>query len=178
VYDLAGAFGLSLVLRPVLPMMMRGMAVPSRKIRYIMRDAIREAESYGLNFGNCIDPLGEGVERCHAIFAYAKSEKREREFLQNAAELIWGEAAEVSTDAGLRKVTARTGLFWPEAKQAIDDEDWRETEAEDRQLMLSLGSWGVPTLCIGDYAVWGQDRIWLLARHIEELCDTGEGILV
>jgi len=25
---------------------------------------------------------------------------------------------------------------------------------------------------------WGQDRDWLLARHIEELCDTGDGILV
>ena len=177
-YDLADAFGLQLVLRPVLPMMMRGMPVPPGKLRYIIRDAMREAESQGVPFGNAIDPLGEGVERCHAVFEYAKSEKRGREFLLNASELIWSEAVDVATDAGLRKLTARTGLFWPEVKQALDDDGWREKEGEDRQLMLSLGAWGVPTICIGDYWVWGQDRIWLLARHIEDLCDSGEGILV
>ena len=178
VYEVADAFGLELVLRPVLPMMMRGMAVPDAKIRYIIRDAMREAESHGVPFGDCMDPLGEGVERCHAVFAYAESEKRGREFLQNAAELIWGQAVDATTDTGLRKITARTGLFWPEAKQALSNDDWRDTAEENRQLMFSLGCWGVPTMCIGDFAVWGQDRIWLLVRHIEELCDTGEGILV
>ena len=87
-------------------------------------------------------------------------------------------AIDVATDRGMRRVTAKTGLFWPEVKQAMASEDWRETEAANRQLMLSLGSWGVPTLGIGDFVVWGQDRIWLLARHLQDLCDTGEGILV
>ena len=176
--ELADAFGLQIVLRPVLPMMMRGLPVPEKKLRYLIRDAMREAETHEIPFGNAVDPMGEGVERCHAVFAYAKSERREREFLLHASELIWAEAVDVSTDKGLRKVTARTGLFWPEVKQALDDEAWREVEGEDRQLMLSLGAWGVPTLCMGDYFVWGQDRIWLLARHIEDLCDTGEGILI
>ena len=178
VADLADAFGLELILRPVLPMMMRGVPVPPQKLRYLIRDAKREAETHEVPFGDAVDPLGPGVERCHAVFAYAKSEKREREFLLNAAELIWSQAVDVSTDKGLRKLTAKTGLFWPEVKQALDSEDWREAEGEDRQLMLSLGAWGVPTICIGDYFVWGQDRIWLLARHIEDLCDSGEGILV
>ncbi len=178
VFDVADAFGLELVLRPVLPMMMRGMSVPDAKLRYIIRDAAREAETHGVPFGNSMDPLGEGVERCHAVFAYAESEKRGREFVQNAAELIWGQAVDVSTDRGMRKVTGKTGLFWPEVLQALANDDWRETAEENRQLMFSLGCWGVPTICLGDFAVWGQDRIWLLARHIEELCDTGEGILV
>ena len=178
VYELANAFGLELVLRPVLPMMMRGTPVPAWKQRYLIRDAMREAETRSIPFGNAIDPLGKGVERCHAAFEYAKSENRDREFLLNASELIWSEAVDVSTDKGLRRVTARTGLFWPEVKQALENEDWREAEGADRQLMLSLGAWGVPTICIGDYFVWGQDRIWLLARHIEDLCDSGEGILI
>ena len=176
--ELADAFGLQLILRPVLPMMMRGMAVPRKKVRYILRDTAREAERLGVPFGNCIDPLGEGVERCHAVFEYALSEKRGLDFLQNASELIWSGGVDAATDEGMRKITAKTGLFWPEVKQAMERDDWREAEAENRQLMLSFGTWGVPTLCVGDYAVWGQDRIWLLARHLEELCDTGEGILV
>ena len=178
VCELADAFGLELAFRPVLPLMMRGGALPPRKIRYIIRDAMREAQAHGVPFGNAIDPLGAGVERCHAVFAYARSERREREFLRHAAEQIWGHAVDVTTDRGMRKITAKTGLFWPEVVPAMDSDDWREAEAENRQLMLSLGSWGVPTLGIGDFVVWGQDRIWLLARHLQELCDTGEGILV
>ena len=178
VFAVADAFGLELVLRPVLPMMMRGMAVPPRKIRYIVRDAMREAEAYEVPFGNCLDPLGAGVERCHAVFAYAESERRGREFLLNASEMIWNEAVDVTTDSGLRKLSARTGLFWPGVREALERDDWRETEAENRQLLLSLGGWGVPTLCLGDYVTWGQDRVWLMVRRLEELCDTGEGILV
>ncbi len=174
----ADAFGLDLVLRPVLPLMMRGVSVPRSKLRYILRDAAREAEMLGVPFGNAMDPFGKGVERCHAVFAYAQSERRAREFLQNASDLIWSEGVDAATDDGMRKITARTGLFWPEAKQAMESDDWREAAEENRQLMLSLGSWGVPTMSLGDYAVWGQDRIWLLARHLEELCDAGEGILV
>lgn len=178
VYALADAFGLDVVVRPVLPMVMRDEPLPPKKLRYIVRDAMREAETCGVPFGNAVDPVGAGVDRCHAVFAYASSERRERDFVLNAGEMIWAHAIDVSTDTGMRKITAKTGLFWPEAKLAMEDDDWRETEAEDRQLMLSLGSWGVPTMCIGDFVVWGQDRVWMLARHIEELCDTGEGILV
>ena len=178
VYELVDAFGLELVIRPVLPMVMRGLPVPPRKIRYIVRDAMREAEVHGVSFGKIEDPVGDAVERCHAVFHYARQEKREREFVLDAARQIWGNAVDAATDDGLRRITAKTGLFWPEVKLALEDDGWRESEAEDRQLMLSLGSWGVPTMCIGDYVVWGQDRIWLLARHLEDLCDTGEGILV
>lgn len=178
VYALADAFGLQLVLRPVLPMMMCGVPLPAQKLRYIIRDAMREAESLDIPFGNAVEPMNEGVERCHAVFEYARSERREREFLLNASELIWSEGVDVSTDKGLRKLTARTGLFWPEVTQALANDDWQEREGADRQLMLSLGAWDVPAICIGDYFVWGQDRIWLLTRHIEDLCDSGEGILV
>lgn len=178
VYELADAFNLDLILRPVLPMVMRGLEVPPDKVRYILRDATREAELRGIPFGDCIDPVGDGVERCHAAFAYALTENRAREFALHASELIWSGGIDVATDKGMRKVTARTGLFWPEVSKALENDDWRDAEAENRQLMLSLGSWGVPTLCLGDFVVWGQDRIWLLARHLEELCDTGEGILV
>ena len=40
---------------------------------------------------------------------------------------------------------------------------------------------GVPPftdILVGEFVVWGQDRDWLLVRHIEERCDTGEGILI
>ena len=177
-FDLVDAFGLRLVVRPVLPMAMRGFQVPRAKLVYIAHDTTREAKRLKIAYGEFADPLGKGVERCLAVFYYAQSEKRERDFLLNAAEAIWSRAVDVATDKGMRKITGRSGLFWPDVVAAMNDDAWREKVTENRDSMLDSGTWGVPTLRIGDFVVWGQDRDWLLARHVEELCDTGDGILI
>ena len=178
VYDIADAFGLDLIIRPVLPMVMRGLPVPRSKMLYIIRDTARAAERLGLPFGRFADPVGAGIERCMAVFMYARSEKRERDFVQNAFEGIWARSCDVVSDKGMRAVTGRTGLFWPDVKAAMENNEWRAEIEANRESMEDSGSWGVPTLRLGDFVVWGQDRTWLLARHIEELCDTGDGILV
>jgi len=178
VYDIADAFDLTLKIRPVLPMVMRGLPMPGEKKRYIVLDTVREARRQNIAYGKFADPLGAGVERCLAVFFYALEEKKERAFLLNAATAIWAEGVDVATDKGLRKITGRTGLFWPDAKNAITRSDWRTAVEENRTVLGAAGYWGVPTLRLGDFAVWGQDRLWLLLRHIEEQCDTGEGILI
>jgi len=161
-----------------LPMVMRGMKVPMTKLLYIAADTSRESRRLNIPFGKMADPVGAGTERCLAVLQYAISEKRERDFLINAGEAIWSEAIDVATDEGLRKVTAKSGLFWPDAKASIEDNSWRQIADENRQSMMESGSWGVPTVRLGDFVTWGQDRDWLLIREIEELCDTGDGILV
>ena len=178
VYEIADAFGLELKLRPVLPMVMRGMQVPRTKLLYIAKDTAREAERNGVPFGKIADPVGAGAERCLAVFQYAESEHKGRDFLANAGVAIWSEAIDVSTDKGMRKVTGRTGLFWPDVVAAMQSGDWRGEVEGNRESMMNSGSWGVPTIRLGDDVFWGQDRDWLLVRHIEELCDTGDGILV
>jgi len=177
-YAIADAFGIELKLRPVLPMVMRGMKVPRPKLLYIAKDTFREAGRRNIPFGKIADPVGRGAERCLAVFQYAESEHRAREFLVNAGTAIWAEATDVATDAGMRKVTGRTGLFWPDVEAAMQSDDWREPIEANRESMMESGSWGVPTIRMGDFILWGQDRDWLLVRHIEELCDTGDGILV
>jgi 2-hydroxychromene-2-carboxylate isomerase len=178
IYEIADAFGLELRLRPVLPMVMRGMRVPRAKLLYIANDTVREADRRGLPYGRIADPVGEGVERCLAVFLYAESEHKGRDFLLNAGTAIWSEAVDVATDKGMRKVTGRTGLFWPDVVAAMESDEWRGRIEENRESMMASGSWGVPTMRLGDDVFWGQDRDWLLVRHIEELCDTGDGILV
>jgi 2-hydroxychromene-2-carboxylate isomerase len=177
-YEIADAYGLELKVRPVLPMVMRGLKVPTLKLLYIIKDAAREAERRGIVFGKIADPVGSGAERCLAVFHYAESAGCGRDFLLNAGEAIWGKAIDMASDTGMRKVTSATGLSWPEAKAAMDDDAWRDIVESNRRSMMASGSWGVPTLRMGDCVAWGQDRDWLLVRHIEELCDTGNGILV
>lgn len=176
--EIADAFGLNLQIRPVLPMVMRGMQVPKQKLLYIATDTAREARRRGIRFGKIADPVGPGTERCLAIFQYADSKQRGRDFLLNAGEATWSQATDLATDAGLRKVTEKTGLSWADVKEALGSDDWRASAEKNRESMMSLGSWGVPTIRMGEFVAWGQDRDWLLVRHIEELCETGDGIIV
>jgi 2-hydroxychromene-2-carboxylate isomerase len=178
VIDIADAFGLELRIRPVLPMVMRGMQVPKRKLLYLLKDAWREARRMDIPFGRISDPVGQATERSLAVFFYAVEEKRERDFVVNVGAAIWSQAIDVATDKGMRKVTEQTGLFWPGVLDAMQDDNWRARAEANRDAMMESGSWGVPTLRIGEFTTWGQDRDWLLVRHLEELCDTGEGILV
>lgn len=178
IFAIADAFGLELRIRPVLPMAMRGLQVPKSKLISFAKDTSREARRLDIPYGKFADPIGRGVDRCLAVFFYAHSEKRERDFVLNAGEAIWARGIDVATDKGMRKVTGRTGLFWPGVLAAMRDETWRSIVEENRESMMESGCWGVPTMRLGDFVVWGQDRDWLLVRHLEELCDTGDGILV
>ena len=177
-FAIADAFGLAVKIRPVLPMVMRGMKVPRSKLLYIAYDTLREAIRRNVPFGKISDPVGSGAERCLAVSRFAESEHREREFAVNAGRAIWAEGVDVSSDEGMRKVTGRSGLFWPEAKGAMQNDDWRKNIEGNCESMMDSGSWGVPSIRMGDFMVWGQDRDWMLVRHIEEHCDTGDGILV
>ena len=87
-FEIAGAFSIELKLRPVLPMLMRGLQVPPKKMIYIANDAAREAERADIAFGKFADPLGSGVERCMVVFIYAESEKRAATFCCRPAMLF------------------------------------------------------------------------------------------
>ena len=177
-FDIADAFGLKLEVRPVLPMVMRGMAVPKKKQLYIAKDACREAERLSIPVGKMFDPVGRGAERCIAAFYYAKTQGRERDFLLAAGNAIWAEGIDVAEDEGMEHVAERSGLFWPEVKGTMTLNDWRSTAEENRKSMTEAGVWGVPSFIIGETALWGQDRDWLLARMIEDMCHAGDGIMV
>jgi len=174
---IADAFGLRLIIRPVLPMVMRGLKVPRVKLLYIAADAKREAERLQVPFARFSDPVGAGAERCMAVFAYAEKEGRGRAFVLAAGNAIWNEAIDVATDKGMRRVAEQAGLFWPEVAAAMSEGGWREKVEQNRNALTDLGLWGVPTFKLGDLALWGQDRVWLLARQIEDRCQDGQGIL-
>ena len=178
VFAIANAFGLKLDIKPVLPMVMRGMEVPRAKLLYIVKDANREAQRRKVPFGKIADPVGEGAERCIAAFFYAKTQNRQFDFVLEAGKAIFAEGIDLATDEGMQVVAERAGLFWPELQEGMKDEQWRHEVKKHRDELSELGLWGVPVLKIGDQAFWGQDRDWLLAHTIEDLCQSGEGIMV
>jgi len=172
-FEIADAFGLKLVVRPVLPMVMRGKSVPKAKLEYIVRDANREANARALPFGSFADPLGIGTERCMAVFYHAQQQGRERRFLLAAGEAIWSKAIDVASEEGMKKVAKSAGLAWPEVQQAMQDDAWRQAVEANREALTEAGLWGVPSFRIGALALWGQDRTWLLARQLLDICHDG-----
>jgi 2-hydroxychromene-2-carboxylate isomerase len=160
-----------LTLRPILPMVTRGLQVPTVKRMYIVRDAKREADRLGIPFGEICDPLGAGVERCIAVAKWA-ADRGPRDLLafsKSAMQGIWAEARDVAEYVDLRYVVERAGLPWDEAKAALEAgrseaaTKWANANATD---LLVYSLWGVPSLRVGDFVVWGQDRLPLLADRL------------
>ena len=158
-YAIAERHGVPVVLRPVLPMVMRGLPVPLRMRIYIVQDTAREATRLGLPFGDICDPLGPGIGRLMAILLSPAAAGHEQAFLLSAARGAWAERLDVSTDRDLRTIVERAGLSWPASQTAMRDDGWRALAEANRLALTASGLWGVPSYRFGTVAVWGQDRL-------------------
>jgi len=172
--DLAEHYGLRLVMRPVLPMVMRGLAVPASKKRYILEDASREARRQRIPFGRICDPLGAGVERCMAVWLRAENtNQRGFDFIQAAARRIWSEGADMSQDAPLLAAAKEAGLKPADVKAALTDNNWRERVERHRKALYEMQLWGVPSFVLRvnnqRCATWGQDRLWVIEDALHQL---------
>ena len=159
-------YGLRLEVKPVLPMVMRGLQVPRRKTLYIFLDARREAEKAGIPFGFTADPLGAGVECCYQLFDYARDQGREVDYLLSIAQGVYAEGVDIATRSGLARLVERAGLDWSEARRHLGNSVWTEWARDNLDAMYRLGFWGVPAFRFAGTQAWGQDRFWLLERAI------------
>jgi 2-hydroxychromene-2-carboxylate isomerase len=157
-----GSLPIELTLRPVMPMVMRGLPVPSSKRAYVVKDAAREARRYDIPFGHICDPVGDGVERCLALFVLADAHGKGVAFARAAMRAIWSEARDLTEDAVLMALAAEVGIDEAEALASLRDESFREVTERNRERLYELGHWGVPVLEAGTLAVWGQDHLALV----------------
>ncbi len=173
--DLATRTGVNLVVRPVLPMVMRGVPATRAKGVYIFTDSAREARALGMDWGPFYDPIGKPVERCYSLYPWAVQQGRGTELLSAFLRAAFFEGVHTNNDAGLRHVVENTGLDWQEARSHLGDAAWENEIEANRRAMYELGLWGVPSYRLIDangetaLAVWGQDRLWLVSREIERL---------
>jgi 2-hydroxychromene-2-carboxylate isomerase len=158
-FALSERFDVQVVFRGVIPMAMRGQAVPRAKRLHTLRDAAREASRLGMPFGRIHDPIGRGAIRCLLVAEHASAVGREREFVLEAGRAIWSEAVDVSRDPALRLVCQRAGLRWDDCAVAIDNELLLTRVQANTEQLVRLGHWGVPVLVFETELFWGQDRI-------------------
>ncbi len=165
-HQLASYYRIPLIIKPVLPMMMRNMNVPETKKMAIFLDTKREAEKLDIDYGFVADPLGPAVERCYALLDYARENNKLVEYLISFAKGVNAEGVRADTDVGLKIIIERCGLDWSIAKTLLAKQGWREEVQSNVEEMLALGYWGVPVFKLGDFVVWGQDRLGLIEREI------------
>ena len=166
-------YPIDLVVRPVLPMMMRGVKADRRKTTYILFDTQREAETLGIPFGHAWDPFGEPIRRAYSLFPWARDQGRAMAYLQAYSEAVWAQGVNAWDLRGLRRIVERAGLDWAGAQAVLDRSDWEAEMEANVQAMIAAGSWGVPSFRLPaaygapDFTLWGQDRIWRLEVEIQ-----------
>jgi 2-hydroxychromene-2-carboxylate isomerase len=161
--------GVPLVVKPIAPMVARGLAMPGVKRMYIVRDAKREADRHGIPFGELCDPLGPGIDHCIAIAHRAAQHGRLMAFARSAMRGIWTEALDMTEYVDLRAVVERAGIAWDDARAALAPEAVAEAmkAAQASAAELAVYSlWGVPSMRCGEFVAWGQDRLDLLADRL------------
>jgi 2-hydroxychromene-2-carboxylate isomerase len=123
-------------------------------------------------FGRVCDPVGRPVERCFSLYPWARERGRAAELLRSFTQAAFAEGVDTGSDAGLRRVVERAGLAWGEAQLHLDRDAWREELEANREQLLALGLWGVPSFRLlgragePDYSTWGQDRLWRVEEEI------------
>ena len=179
--ELAEATGVTLELRPVLPMVMRGVPAPRTKGWYIFTDTAREAHALGVDWGRMYDPIGEPVLRCYSLYPWACEQGRGAQLLGSFLRAAFVDGINTGSDRGLKRVVEDAGLSWGEAERRVGDRAWEAELEANRLAMYDFGSWGVPSYRLLDskgsavLAVWGQDRLWLVSREIQRRLREGSG---
>jgi len=178
IFDRAVAFaqhaGVELKLRPVLPMVMRGVPATREKGMYIFMDAAREARVAGVPYGNFYDPIGDPARRCYALYPWAASQGKGVELCSSFLRHAFALGVNTNNDRGLRKVVEAAGLDWGAAQAHREDTAWEALLEDNRQTMYAAGLWGVPSFRLlnpaGEalLATWGQDRLWLVAHTLRD----------
>jgi len=178
IFDRAVAFakaaGVTFSLRPVLPMVMRGVPATREKGMYIFTDAAREARAAAVLYGNFYDPIGDPVRRCYALYPWAAAQNKGVELCSSFLRHAFVLGVNTNNDRGLRKVVEAAGLDWSAAQPHREDNSWEALLEDNRQTMYEAGLWGVPSFRLLDPAgepllsSWGQDRLWLVAHTLRD----------
>jgi 2-hydroxychromene-2-carboxylate isomerase len=166
VFALGERTGAEVRLRYVLPMAMRGLPVPREKRMYIALDTAREAHARGIPFGRLNDPIGRPTERGLALMPYAERAGRGQAYVLSFMHGVWARGIDAGSDRGLRQIVERAGLDWEQARDALEQNGWREVAERNREAMFAHGLWGVPSFVMNDTAVWGQDRLWVVQEAL------------
>ncbi|MDG1112287.1 MAG: DsbA family protein [Pseudomonadales bacterium] len=159
--------------KPVLPMIMRGVAATTAKGRYIFFDTKREADYFGVPFGHHVTPIGAPTRQAYSLLPWAKSLNQDAALMSALLRLAFSEGKGLHLEKNLQLGVETAGLDWQAAKKHLGSDNWKPlVEQYQTEMVEGMGLWGVPSYRLTgpddepDLEVWGQDRLWLIAAEI------------
>jgi len=165
--SLAERHQLKLVIKPILPLLMRGASMPMVKQKYIYLDAVREAKKLGIEFNGFVDPLAEGVINVYRLFAWAQQQGKATEYMMACFRAIYVDGIDLSNRANIEQVMHKLALDVEAANAYQQQHDWQQWADINQMDLSKLNLWGVPCFSYSRYSFWGQDRMPLLEKEIK-----------
>ncbi|MEW6990298.1 DsbA family protein [Colwelliaceae bacterium 6441] len=159
VKKLAQKYQVPMVIKPVVPMVMRGLNVPISKMRYTYIDANREAKLAHIPFRAYNDPIGQGIVNCYQIFSYAEKNNKSVAFIEATFEAIYVKNLDVAQSHVIQTICHDIGLDYNQALEHAKENDWQQWSDTHQAELEQLGLWGVPCFKYDDISCWGQDRL-------------------
>lgn len=166
---LAEQYQLELIIKPVLPLLMRGASIPIAKQKYIYLDALREANKLGIEFNGFVDPLGAGVINAYSMFAWAEKQGKAAEYMLACFRAVYVENIDLSFIENVNNIVSDLALSSLEAQAYQLEHDWQQWADNNQRALTKLDFWGVPCFKLqnSSHSYWGQDRLQFLEKEIK-----------
>ena len=165
-------YPINLITKPVLPMLMRMMVIPTFKAKYIISDAAREGRKYGYEMKDIYSPIGKPARKAYSLFPLINSKGKGFEYIDELLKASFQDGINIGNDEYLENTVTSLGLNWSDIKKDLNTSKWKKVLNDNVNDMYEGNCWGVPSFKVTDvdgsnpYYVWGQDRMWLLKEEI------------
>ena len=172
VLKLTEVYPIELSVRPVLPMLMRDMNIPSQKGKYILSDAAREGHKHGSIIKYIYSPIGSPALKAYSLFPIIDSYGFGFKYLSQLAKASFFDGLNIGNEEYLEKLVNDFGLSWGIINKELNNNNWEKILKKNLDDMYKGNSWGVPSFKVTNsdgsnaYSQWGQDRIWLIENEI------------
>ena len=174
VKELGQESSINLITKPVLPMLMRGMIIPSYKGKYIISDAAREGRKHKYEIKSIYSPIGFPARKAYSLFPAIDKAGKGFEYIQELLNASFQDGINIGSDDYLQSVVIKLDLDWNDIKKNFKSNAWKQDLDNNLKEMYEGNCWGVPSFKITNedgsdpYYVWGQDRMWLIKEEINK----------
>ena len=165
-------YPIKLLTKPVLPMLMRNMKIPTHKGKYILSDSAREGRKYGSIIKDIYSPIGSPATKAYSLFPIIDSYGLGFRYLEELTKASFFYGINIGNEEFLEKLSKDLGLPWDKIRVELNSDNWRSILEKNLKDMYSGNSWGVPSFKLTNfdnsnpYYQWGQDRLWLIENEI------------
>lgn len=170
--EIRDEYPINLHMKPVLPMLMRMMTIPTNKVKYFLSDAAREGRKYEHEIKIINSPIGKPARKSYSLFPVIDKAGKGFEYIEALLKASFQDGINIGDDNFLEKLVTDLGLDWTMISKDLNSKHWKKILNDNVEDMYSGNCWGVPSFKLTNedgtdpFYVWGQDRIWLLKEEI------------